>query len=275
MKQITYFLLVCVILACPSFAEAQDSQWEQINEGLYFGDFDAPIESNIDDSKITVLKIDPEVYSFRLLCAEQLDESKMTLEKWCDEYNLLGAVNAGMFQRDYSTNVGFMKNYDYENNPAVNSSYQSVAAFHPVDSADQPFKIFDIDEQSMENINQRYQTVIQNLRLIKRPGENRWSQQEKKWSEVALGQDNSGNVLFIFSRSPYSMYDFNQILLKLPIDIACAQHLEGGGKAGLYFAHNNDTIKRVGSYETGIHENNDNHYYMRLPNVIGFYREGK
>ena len=115
--------------------------------------------------------------------------------------------------------------------------------------------------------------MIQNLRLIKRPGKTRWSKQSKKWSEVALGEDKKGNVLFIFNRSPSSMYDFNQSLLKLPIDIVCAQHLEGGPEASLYFAYNGTEVDIFGSYETHFNENEQNYRAWNIPNILGFIKK--
>jgi len=178
-----------------------------------------------------------------------------------------------MFQTDFQTNVGFMKNFEYINNAKINSKYFSVADFNSIDESINPFEIFDIDEKEMHEIIENYNTVIQNLRLIKKPGQNRWSQQNKKWSEAALGQENSGNILFMFSRSPFSMHDFNRILLKLPIDLVCAQHLEGGPEASLYFSYNKSELELVGSYETNFNDNNNNNKYWPIPNVIGFLRK--
>ena len=156
-----------------------------------------------------------------------------------------------MFQTDYSSNVGYMKQFDYINNSNINH-YQSIAAFNPKDSTKEKFKIFDIEKNNgylnkkyINKIIDEYESVIQNLRLIKRSAENRWSQQSKKWSEVALGEDSNGNILLIFSPSAYSMHDLNNILLELPIDIMCAQHLEGGAEASLYLKYKDLTIRNI------------------------------
>lgn len=93
--------------------------------------------------------------------------------------------------------------------------------------------------------------------------------QQKKWSEAALGEDKSGNVLFIFSRAPFSMHDFNQELLGLGIDIVAAQHLEGGPEAQLYFKIDSWELEIFGSYETGFKENDDNSISWPIPNVLG------
>ncbi len=207
---------------------APGSIWEKVDDGLFIGEFLSPQKSVTGDSKIVVVRIDPRKYELKLLTASEYKHSNLTVNQWCKKYNLIAGINAGMFQGDYSSNVGFMKNFNHTNNSRINSKYLSVAAFNPVDKSKTGFRIFDTDETKMKDILDNYRTVIQNLRLIKRPGKNRWSRQSKKWSEAALGQDREGNILFIFSRSPFSMFDLNEILLKLPIRLVCAQHLEGG-----------------------------------------------
>ncbi len=263
------------VVFIPFSLTAQNSKWKKIDTGVHIGEFVSLQKSITGDSKITIIKIDPHIYSFKLLCADELKHSNLTAKEWCRRYNLLGAINAGMFQMDYKSNVGFMKNYKYMNNPVINPRYFSVAAFNPIDTTHAFFHIYDIDESNMKNIINNYNTVIQNLRLIKRPALNRWSQQNKMWSEAALGQDKNGNVLFIFSSSPYSMHDLNNNLINLPIKIICAQHLEGGPEASLYFSHNNVIIEKVGSYETDFNENNDNTKFWQIPNVIGFSKTDK
>jgi len=266
------FIIIISTLAYDTLT-AQDSLWASIDDGLSIGEFISPSKSIVGDSKITIIKIDPQLYSLRLLCADEQNHSKLTVKEWCGKYKLICAVNAGMFQTDYKSNVGYMKNFDYNNNSKINSKYNSVAAFNPVDSYKDPYCIFDIDEKDMNAIILDYNTVVQNLRLIKWPARNRWSQQGKKWSEVALGQDKDGNVLFIFSRSPFSMHDFNKILINLPIGILCAQHLEGGPEASLYLKYKETEIELFGSYETGFNEFDDNNMYWAIPNVIGVIKK--
>ena len=102
---------------------------------------------------------------------------------------------------------------------------------------------------------------------------NQWPQQNKKWSEAALGEDKEGNILFIFCRDPNSMHDFNDILLGLPIDLVCAQHLEGGPVASLYFSYRGIEINEVGSFETRVNESEKNDSALPIPNIIGVVRK--
>ncbi len=274
MKSYKIFLtVVLLVIGITSQLPAKEAGWDKVDDGLFVGTFNSPMKSISGDSRLTIIKIDPNLYSFKLLSVGEMKHSNLTAKEWSEKYNLIGVVNAGMFREDYITNVGYMKNYDYINNSRNNSKYFSVSAFNPIDSAQNPnFQIYDIDEKSFDDITDNYHTVIQNLRLIKSPAQNRWSQQDKKWSEVALGQDTHGNALFIFCRSPYSMHDLINILKELPIDIDSAQHLEGGPEASLYLSHNNIKIEMMGSYETSFMEDNGNNNFWEIPNVIGFVK---
>jgi hypothetical protein len=260
-------LLGIVVTAC-CVVTAAPSPWIRLDDGLFFAEFGARKGETPGDSAITVIRIDPKHYSLRLLTASETGDENMTARDWVEKYRLAGAINAGMYLTDYKTNCGYMKNFKHLNNPHINKTYFSIAAFNPVDSSSSHFRIFDFDRTDMRKIIASYNTVIQNLRLVKRPGVNRWEQQEKQWSEVALGEDRDGNILFIFCCEPLSMHDLNDRLLSLPIRLACAQHCEGGPEASLYLTHNGREIIRTGG-ESGFNGNDGGSVFLPIPNVIG------
>ncbi|PYQ29793.1 MAG: hypothetical protein DMF56_08675 [Acidobacteria bacterium] len=117
-----------------------------------------------------------------------------------------------------------------------------------------------------------YDVVIQNLRLITKTRKNVWAANDRRWSEVALAIDNSGRLLFLFSRAPYSMKDFNALLLSLPLNIAGAMHLEGGPEASLSIHAGGVDLDLAGSYETGFWPDDSNERQWAIPNVLGVTR---
>jgi exopolysaccharide biosynthesis protein len=265
----TYSSITFILLFSFCSLVAQDSTWTHCDQGLAIGEFRLPQLSVAGDSKIFIIKIDPHDYELKLLCSAQLGHGKFTIQEWGEKYKLIAAINAGMFGEDNRSNVGYMKNGPYLNNSHINAKFFSVAAFEPCKAGIPYFSIFDTDELAISEIIGSYQVIIQNYRLIKNPRINRWPQQQRKWSEAALGSDESGNILMIFCRSPYSMHDFNKLLLELPVKITCAQHLEGGPEASLYLSCNGNKIIKFGSYETGFNENDLNKWAWPIPNVIG------
>ena len=274
-------ILACLILPLIVFASAiaapaPEARWKKIDDGLHYGVFEVPAPHVAGKAKILVVRIDPGLYEFSLLAASELrpQAGSLTVREWAEKYRLLAAINAGMFQKDLKTNVGYMKNYGHINNPRLHRKYASVFAFNHK-TAGAPPMIWDTDAKQLKQIISEYHTVIQNLRLIKRPGLNRWGSQEKRWSEAALGQDEAGNVLFIFSKSTLSMHDLGNILLALPIGITCAQHLEGGSQASLYLLHRGIEIKEAGASDLVMAVNGDDDGFLPIPNVIGIKKKCK
>jgi hypothetical protein len=243
----------------------QDGLWKSIDDGLFL--------SELNSQKLTLIKIDPKYYSFKLLCASEKDRFPITAKQWCQKYNLISAINAGMFQADRITNVGYMKNFNHMNNPRLNTKYKAILAFNPVDATVPEIQIIDLKCHDFERLKDKYQTLIQGIRMISCRQENVWEKQNKMWSIGAFGMDKSGNGLFMFTGSPYSGHDFTDILLSLPISLNNAMYLEGGPEATLYFSTNGVEFEKIGTYDTGLNENGFSKIARPIPNVIGIVKK--
>ncbi len=268
-----YRILITLFLLSFNICGSVNS-WEKIDEGLHYGQFLNSDKKLPKRASITIIRINPDKYEFKLLSTTEFNEGEggITVPQWVKKYNLLGAVNAGMYLTDYLKNVGYMQNFKHKNNGRSNPKYHSFALFNPKSPSSAPFKIVDSDVVDIKEEMKSYNTVIQNLRLIKSPGENRWSQQSKKWSEIALGFDKKGNMLWIFSNYPYSMYDFNNHLLSLDIELVAAHHLEGGPEASLYISHNDTKIMGAGGFDVSVNKSEDKGGYWPIPNIIGIVK---
>jgi hypothetical protein len=256
---------VLAVLAVPSASEAV---WQTLDKGLELGRFKSGFPTIAGDSTVVVLRMDPALWDLRVICAGAT--GNLTAREWSQRERLTAVINAGMFAADQSTHVGYLRDGGQVNCASVNS-YQSIAAFGPRREGVPRFRIHDLDEPgvSITSIGRDYTCILQNLRLVKRPGRNRWAQDERTWSEAALGEDSRGRILFIFCRSPYSMHDLNGVLASLPIDLVCAQHLEGGPEAQLYVKTDAFELEEVGSYETGFSPGDGNSTAWPVPNVLG------
>ena len=77
-------ILLAVSLFCTD-SKAEATLWQMLGEGLYLGKFASPVKSRIYNFPITILKINPEFYSFKLLCASEHDGNMRTAKQWCNE----------------------------------------------------------------------------------------------------------------------------------------------------------------------------------------------
>jgi hypothetical protein len=197
----------------------------------------------------------------------------MTARKWCEKYGLIAAINAGMYQRDGFTNVGFMKNFNHLNNPQLNTIYKAVLAFNPAESNIPDIQIIDLKCQAFESIGPKYQTLIQNIRMMSCRQENVWVKKNQVWSMAVFGIDKNGNALFMFTEAPYSGHDFANTLLSLPISIFNALYLEGGPEANLFFSFKGVEFEKVGIRETGLLEDSSGAVARLIPNVLGITKK--
>lgn len=255
-----------------------EGPWRRVAPGLEIGRF--PLEAGAGAQEaarqdepgappeIVVVRVDPRRWDLKLLAASsEPDRTPRSVRQWCRDRGLVAAVNAGMYQADHLTHAGYLRLGDHVNNPTPNR-YTSAAAFRPRREGLPPFRIYDLEERELQALARDYEHVVQNLRLVRRPRENRWMTRGEPWSEVALGEDGQGRALLIFNRVPVPVRDLNEALLALPLDLVSAQHLEGGSQAQLFLEHAGARLDLAGRQEG---EGADDRRLWRrpVPNVIG------
>ena len=109
--------------------------------------------------------------------------------------------------------------------------------------------------------------------MISLKGEKVWRQSKKVYSAAAVAMDKGGNILFIHSRTPFSVHDLNSILLELPLNIKNAMYVEGGPESVLYVKVGCIDREWVGTYETGFTEHDNNKSTWFIPNMIGILKK--
>ncbi|MBN1181768.1 MAG: phosphodiester glycosidase family protein [Bacteroidales bacterium] len=259
---ITLIMTICSILVAVA-------TWQQITPGLSWAEFELGLKSEVNNSTVTIVKIDPQQVDFGLYCETEHAYDLRNLENWVNEFDLICAINAGMFQKDYTTGCGLLKNYGHVNNPVPADDYKMYFVCNPVNDSLPEAQMVDIEEAGAEDLIAQYYSILQSIRMVSHDGRNVWSKQSNMWSEAALGEDGDGNILFIHCRSPYTMHDFINEILKLPINLGKMMHLEGGWEAGMILDYKKIRIERIGSYETNFYEEDGNDMFYQVPNVIG------
>jgi len=210
-----------------------------------------------------VVRVDPAQARLAVGLASEQNAPPRTAAEWCRASHFSVAINAGMFQGDQRSNVGYLRHGKHLNNPRWNA-YGAVLAFNATKAL-----WLDRDRSDPAKQTAPYDAVVQNLRLINTQRQNVWAANGRKWSEAAVAIDSKGRLLFLFSRAPWSMPDFNALLLRLPLDVAGAMHVEGGPEASLSIHGGGVDLDLAGSFETGFMENDDNRQQWPIPNVIG------
>jgi len=77
-----FFVAVSMCLALSARAHA----WQELEKGLYLGEFDSPQKSPVCNYPIVILKIDPEIYAFKLLSASEHGAKPRTTREWAEDF---------------------------------------------------------------------------------------------------------------------------------------------------------------------------------------------
>jgi len=264
-------LLLGLLATGPSVPPAPVVHWQPLQRGVALAII--PMAAAGGSGSLYVVRVDPRRAHLQVGLASETGTGPRTAGEWCQRAGLSVAINVGMFQTDQKSNVGYLRHGKHLNNGRWNA-YRSVLATRPKDPSLPALVWRDLDQTNVTANLSEYEIVVQNLRLIAGKGKNVWSQNGKRWSEAAVAADSNGHLLFLFSRAPYSMRDFNELLLKLPLNVTQAMHVEGGPEASLSIHTASVNLDLSGSFETGFRPDDTNREQWPIPNVLGVVREG-
>jgi|SRR5450631_1361951 len=262
------------VLVSDAPSQAADLKWTELEPGIEYATAEAPgprpLPLAIDDH-LHLVRVDPKRRSLEAIMAGAGDGRARTAAQWCRERRLAVAINMGMFETDRRTNTGYARSPGYVNNGHWAGKYKAALGFGALKKNAPALVISDLDDPAAKARLADYGTVIQNLRLIK-AGHSVWEQQERRWSEAAVGVDRQGRLVFIFSRYPYTMKELNDLLLALPLALESAMHMDGGPPASLSIHAGGVNLDLNGSFETGALESDGVPAQLPIPNVLGVRR---
>lgn len=237
--------------------------WRELEPGLEFAEFKL-VDS---DSRLSVLRIDPEKFDFPLCTASEDGKGPRSLNEWASEKNLVAAINASMYLPDNRTSTGYMRSGDHLNNSRIVNRFGAFFVAGPKREGLPRAGIIDRDDPEWREKLDDYETVIQNYRMTNAQRRILWSPGGPHYSISAVGQDGAGRILFLHSRLPIEAYSFVQQILHLPLDARTIMYVEGGAQAGL-LVHSGGLRREL----TGPHPPSllvTGNLKAVLPNVLG------
>ena len=253
-----------------------DIPWTNLADGLQYVELNAPEKSVVNDSKLTILKVDSRKFDFEFLTASEQGKRLRTAEEWAREFDKTIIINAGMYSSNkMHSNKGYMKNHNHLNNPEKSNYYNAMMAMHPKDKKGPPFEIIDITYQDWEKVKTRYFSLCQGMRMIGQEGEGMAfaKRPDQSCSMVLIATDVQGNIYIIYTRSPYTHIAMIGFLQGLPFNIRTTVYLEGGPETSLYVNTGDTVIAKYGSYVSNTCDNDDNDHFWKIPNVIALRKK--
>ena len=246
-------------------------EWTTLAKGVEFIEMPAPQKSILGDSKLSILRLEPEQLQFFMYNATQFDKTRLTAPQWADSFDLNIVMNAGMY--DLANGLihrGYLKNGEHVNNAQVNPGYNSMIAFAPKDSLNSNFEILDLQCENWSEVCTQYSCYAQGMRMIDcNGGPMGWNKRNQSCSMLVAAKDEKGRIWFIFTRSPYTHNQMIAFMKTFKDDLRNAIYLEGGPETSVYIKIGDTKIEKIGSYVSQTYPKDTNYEFWELPNVIG------
>ena len=207
-------------------------RWNALEEGLEYAEFSLQSEAG-QQASLTVLRIDPELFDFRLYASAAHKHPALTLGQWADSHDLVAAINASMYLPDGVTSTGYMRQDDYINNKRLVRRFGAFFVAGPRQEGLPRADILTREDPQWQELLEQYRLVIQNYRMINDERRILWSPGGPLYAISAVAEDGTGKILFLHCREPLEAYSFAHALLHLPLDVRTVMYVEGGMQAGL------------------------------------------
>jgi hypothetical protein len=206
---------------------------------------------------IDVVRADPSLYALRAPPAD-----RKTAIEWLRSEGAVAITNAGMFH-DSGAPVGLVVT-NGKSRGIDNAKFGGYFVWDPTGKQPAVATLGRPCANAAER--DSYRSLVQSYRLLDCDGGAiKWGD-PKHYSAVAIGTDKRGHIVFLHARGAFTMHELSIELAAH--DLAGAIFLEGGPEASLVVSGPAGSLERVGSYETGFNENDDNSAFWTLPNVI-------
>lgn len=273
------FLSILFLFSACSYSQ-QDQQelkpdysnWVVLTNGMEYREVAAPQKSFIGDSKISILRMDPQQFRFDLFLATQHDSISRNLYTWADTFDLLVSFNAGMYNLAKPLQSrAYLQNGKHYNNPNLLENFNLMLALGPKANTNRSnIEILDLTCANWQQEQQNFTGFAQGLRMIDCNGNPMfWKKKIQSCSMLVAAEDEKGWFYLIFTRSPYTHNQMISFMTAMPYGLHDAIYLEGGPETSLLIDVNGHCIEKVGSWVSTTWERDDNNHFWRLPNIVG------
>jgi len=261
--------IAAALLAAPAPAGAPASPFAVLEHGLELALLPGP-PIDEGDGLIAVVRVDPALFSIELLNASAPGEGRpRSVRDWAFRAGASAAINASLYQADWSTATGLMRSRRHVNHARVGKD-RAVLAFDPLEPGKPAVRIIDRDAEDLETAARPYAGLVQSIRMVSAQRQGVWAPSERRFSSAAVGVDGAGRLLFIHARSPWPVHELVAALLAAPIDLRQAMYVEGGAEAQLYVRGGGTELSRVGASDLGLTLPAN----LPVPNVLAVVRRG-
>jgi len=271
------FVFLVTLAAGNALADGE-VQWRNLEAGMEFARVEAPAPRGTSKGPLFVLRVAPDSFEVRLLSASLMGlKSNLPADRWAAEHGMTAVVNAGMYQKDHASSVGYFRVGTRVNNRHRHRQHKSLLVSGPRKAGLPPVALLDADCDDLWKNAEDYDNAVQGIRMLSCKGRNVWKPGGRAYQQVAVGIDGKGRLLFVYRRAPATSHQFVEQVRSSGLGLKRLMYLEGGAEVSLFIRSAKAEIRLGGmrSLLTDLWDSGSSATFLPLPNVIAIKRKAK
>ncbi len=279
MKSIRALTLIILFLLFSSSLGGQEKPnqapvlWQTLSPGLSFFRWEVRSANNSIDNTLVVLRIDPELWSFRVF----FDREPKTVKEWQQSTRATVTCNGGYYRENFQPAGRILVN-GTSLGPNKNRHMKGMFLSEPKKGFEHLPKatLIDLKDINSEERISSYEQGIQSFPILLDPaGQVRVNPSNFQANRTVLAQDHSGNIYILITEKPsFTLYDFGNYLKGLPFRFQFILNLDGGLRTQLMIQAKGFKYLFPGQ---GEGRGNPLLFFpepVKLPSVIGLFPRG-
>jgi uncharacterized protein YigE (DUF2233 family) len=278
MKPITLILVFSLLFFPSSPLKAEEKtnfpgiRWQTLSPGLLFYRWEVR-SPNTPANIITILRIDPDLWSFRVY----FNREPKTIKEWQQKTGAGVICNGGLYQESFEP-IGRILSNGTSIGPIRNRHMKGMFLSEPKKGFENLPKatLIDLKDSKSEEQISFYEQGIQSFPILLDPqGQVRVNPSSFQANRTVLAQDGKGAIYILVSEKPYfTLYNLGHYLKSLPFGFRFILNLDGGSRTQLLVQ-----IKEFKYLFTGQEEMSETARLLfpepiKLPSVIGILPRG-
>ncbi|HVP15228.1 MAG TPA: phosphodiester glycosidase family protein [Terriglobales bacterium] len=206
--------------------------WRSAAPGLEFALLDGGHWCRRGSANVAVLRLDPERVAVRVHhCLQREDPRPLDIVGWQRALGAAAVFNAGQYYPDLSY-MGLLVSGGKTLSGRLHPTFQAALVAGPVTGGGGAH-VLDLQRHPLDPVAPGWREVAQSFMLIDEDGSVRVRKSDKVANRTAVAEDRHGHLLVVVSEGGYTLWDFAEMLQRLPLEVDHAMSMDGGDEAQL------------------------------------------
>ncbi len=206
--------------------------WREAAPGLEFALMDGGHWCRRGSANVAVLRLDPARVTLRVChCLQREDPRPLDIVGWQRATGAVAVFNAGQYYPDLSY-MGLLVSGGKTLSGRLHPTFQAalVAEREPRGGG---VRVLDLQRHPLDPAAPGWREVAQSFMLIDESGVIRVRKSDKVANRTVVAEDRHGHLLVVVSEGGYTLWDFADMLKRLPLEVDHAMSMDGGDEAQL------------------------------------------